>query len=531
MKKPTDECIHAFELYYALEWDTPGMSNERLGWVAAWEAARKPCLHQIAEPVAVQSMQTETINALRLLHDSVELAIQRGALSARAMEVIIMQPATDVLMRTAPQAAPNICPGAPNICGASSEHLASSSEHLAQAAQAAVPVNLDFDTLREIVDGLHRAWGEAQGFGYCPSSEPYREARKRAISMHAGALRYIESMESFAAPAHPAEGVLAAQADAVRVPLDSLHADAEYLCARLLDKSLTRDEVVAAIRARVDAVKAAPAAVAVPDERAAFEAWAENPRLWSLAHKGAQWAAWQARAALAATPAAVVKEAVEFLRSWPETLPVATAAPVVLPEPDAWRAGAKFALEAVSKVDSLCWLTDSMKEVCIKQAADAVIAERDRLRALLAGSAPAGTVASPAIFGDEDHVLVPRMLLSAACSAIDKKRDGTKTLAELRRYTTGDLSAAAPAADVLDAADREFLAIGRAIQRAAGELPADGEIRIDIENGAGTVYVLESEHCDWRYIDSGDVFSAQINAAIDVAIDAAIAARAAQGGA
>ncbi|WP_027015518.1 hypothetical protein [Comamonas composti] len=43
------------------------------------------------------------------------------------------------------------------------------------------------------------------------------------------------------------------------------------------------------------------------------------------------------------------------------------------------------------------------------------------------------------------------MLLSAACSAIDKKRDGTKTLAELRRYTTGDLSAAAPAADVLDA--------------------------------------------------------------------------------
>ncbi|AMM23202.1 hypothetical protein [Variovorax sp. PAMC 28711] len=48
----------------------------------------------------------------------------------------------------------------------------------------------------------------------------------------------------------------------------------------------------------------------------------------------------------------------------------------------------------------------------------------------------------PAIFGDEDHVLVPRGLLGAACSAIDKKRDGTKVLAELRRYTTGDLSAA-----------------------------------------------------------------------------------------
>lgn len=48
------------------------------------------------------------------------------------------------------------------------------------------------------------------------------------------------------------------------------------------------------------------------------------------------------------------------------------------------------------------------------------------------------------IFGDEDHVLVPRGLLGAACSAIEKKRDGVKTLAELRRYTTGDLSKAAP---------------------------------------------------------------------------------------
>lgn len=49
-------------------------------------------------------------------------------------------------------------------------------------------------------------------------------------------------------------------------------------------------------------------------------------------------------------------------------------------------------------------------------------------------------------FGDEAHVAIPQMLLCAACSAIDKKRDGTKVLAELRRYTTGDLSQAiAPA--------------------------------------------------------------------------------------
>lgn len=49
-----------------------------------------------------------------------------------------------------------------------------------------------------------------------------------------------------------------------------------------------------------------------------------------------------------------------------------------LPVPDVWHQGARFALEAVSRVDSICWLTDSMKEICIKQAAKAVIAERDR---------------------------------------------------------------------------------------------------------------------------------------------------------
>lgn len=53
---------------------------------------------------------------------------------------------------------------------------------------------------------------------------------------------------------------------------------------------------------------------------------------------------------------------------------------------------------------------------------------------------------APTRFGDDAHVAVPRMLLGAACSVIDKKRDGTKVLAKLRRYTTGDLSQAiAPA--------------------------------------------------------------------------------------
>ena len=44
------------------------------------------------------------------------------------------------------------------------------------------------------------------------------------------------------------------------------------------------------------------------------------------------------------------------------------------------------------------------------------------------------------LLGGEDHVSIPRGLIGAACSAIDKKRDAPNILAELRRYTYGDLS-------------------------------------------------------------------------------------------
>lgn len=44
------------------------------------------------------------------------------------------------------------------------------------------------------------------------------------------------------------------------------------------------------------------------------------------------------------------------------------------------------------------------------------------------------------LFDGEDLVQIPRGLIGAACSAIDKKRDAPAVLAELRRYTAGDLS-------------------------------------------------------------------------------------------
>jgi hypothetical protein len=40
----------------------------------------------------------------------------------------------------------------------------------------------------------------------------------------------------------------------------------------------------------------------------------------------------------------------------------------------------------------------------------------------------------------DDFVSIPRGLIGAACRAIDMKHDAPKTLAELRRYTYGDLS-------------------------------------------------------------------------------------------
>lgn len=47
----------------------------------------------------------------------------------------------------------------------------------------------------------------------------------------------------------------------------------------------------------------------------------------------------------------------------------------------------------------------------------------------------------------DDMVLVPRGLIGAACSAIDKQRDAPKVLEQLRRYTFGDLSQAPSAAE------------------------------------------------------------------------------------
>ena len=89
-----------------------------------------------------------------------------------------------------------------------------------------------------------------------------------ADTLHAAAveLRHqharIAELESqlaqrFDAAAHGPTSGAADLPEALRVPLDSLHADAGYLCGRLLNGSLTQEQVVESIRRRIDAAKLA----------------------------------------------------------------------------------------------------------------------------------------------------------------------------------------------------------------------------------------------------------------------------------
>lgn len=81
------------------------------------------------------------------------------------------------------------------------------------------------------------------------------------------------------------------------------------------------------------------------------------------------------------------------------------------------------------------------------------------------------------------------------------------------------------AADALEAAERDA-AIGRAIQRAAGELPDDWEVELTVERGAASVYLRDPSGAVKAIDVSADD---RLPAEIDAAIDAAIAARRGEG--
>jgi len=64
--------------------------------------------------------------------------------------------------------------------------------------------------------------------------------------------------------------------------------------------------------------------------------------------------------------------------------------------------------------------------------------------------------------------------------------------------------------------DREHLAIGRAIERAAETLPEGWEVFVNIERDAGWVVLCDPDGNVFS-VDSGGHFSEQINSAVDAA--------------
>ena len=167
------------------------------------------------------------------------------------------------------------------------------------------------------------------------------------------------------------------------------------------------------------APQAAPAAVAVPDERAAFEKWASfvgysikrwqaDANLYEDNETENAWIAWQARAALAATPAAApdmvsVKKVdannycriLAALRMEEEGDPVAevqnllaaAAEPAVLPEPVGWRHSRTLTLHETEQEVQLADGDSHAQPLFTEQ----------QVRALLAGvSAPAAVAVEQA---------------------------------------------------------------------------------------------------------------------------------------
>ena len=95
------------------------------------------------------------------------------------------------------------------------------------------------------------------------------------------------------------------------------------------------------------------------------------------------------------------------------------------------------------------------------------------------------------------------------------------TADQMRAYVDADRAmraAPAPAAqgDALDQGVREELSIGKAINRAARDLPEGWEVRIDLERHAGVVFLIDPNGNE-TMSEGGELFSDQINAAIDAA--------------
>ena len=139
---------------------------------------------------------------------------------------------------------------------------------------------------------------------------------------------------------------------------------------------------------------------------------------------------------------------------------------------------------------------------------------------------PSPTAQADSQPGDKDLVAVPRDLIGAACSAIDKKRDGARTLAELRRYTVGDLSAAitsAPKAEPVELSADSLRHQNKLLAETLGAcILASGIVRKDIDGFTGPELLHFGE--DLRsMLEVAPKQEAQEPAFVDVSLRTAIA--------
>ncbi|AZV93544.1 hypothetical protein CBF45_07300 [Bordetella sp. J329] len=140
-----------------------------------------------------------------------------------------------------------------------------------------------------------------------------------------------------------------------------------------------------------------------------------------------------------------------------------------------------------------------------------------------AGELPANIIDALKFYADRSHFIVADGdawdTVSGEPQNLWCDEAGTATVED------GSIARAALAAQAsgqeFEAVDlRELANIGKAVNRAALELPSGWGICIQLERGAGTVYLSDPGGCA-TMIDDGELFSEQINTAIDAAHAAA----------
>lgn len=218
----------------------------------------------------------------------------------------------------------------------------------------------------------------------------------------------------------------------------------------------------------------------VDDERKAFEAWAEYPRLWGLPHKEVQWAAWKARAALSATPA------------------------VALPEPEAWLA--TFRPKGMLSPHSIAGV--NLEELKRQVPSDSVFKPLYTRHA-----SQAQAVAEKA--AKYDHLLPYLCKTCGGYGLVDRRCNDDPLGSEPCPDCNAAPQAQADARDV-----ERWMGIGKAIERASADLPEETEIIVSLEKDAGTVTLIDQDGNEHENFSTDYGFAGVLNEAIDAALAA-----------